>query len=325
MNKKPKIAVIGAGLAGVSLATQLSEFAEITVYEKSRGAGGRMSVRRSNSLSFDHGAQFFTARSEPFQRVVNDALAANAIVQWTPKITNLELHEKPFKREWFEPHYRGSNGMNSLAKFMAADLNINPGIRVDHLNHEANSWFLIGEEGQPIGPFDWVISAVPAPQALDLIPDTFVEKGKIENTEFSSCFALMLGFDIPLSLNFESAVIKHPVLAWMSVHDNSLLIHSRNDWASQNIDQKPDWVEAEMKDAVIELLPELAVGSYVAHQVLHRWKFARCERALDQDYLLDGANHLAAIGDWCRGNRVEDAFLSGYMLAEKLKTLFKNC
>ena len=68
MTNQPKIAVIGAGLAGVSLAKNLADFADITLFEKSRGSGGRMSFRRAGPFSFDHGAQFFTARSEPFDQ-----------------------------------------------------------------------------------------------------------------------------------------------------------------------------------------------------------------------------------------------------------------
>ena len=40
MTNQPKIAVIGAGLAGVSLAKNLADFADITLFEKSRGSGG---------------------------------------------------------------------------------------------------------------------------------------------------------------------------------------------------------------------------------------------------------------------------------------------
>ena len=40
-----KIAIIGAGLSGLTAATQLREHAEVTVFEKSRGPGGRMETR----------------------------------------------------------------------------------------------------------------------------------------------------------------------------------------------------------------------------------------------------------------------------------------
>jgi renalase len=318
MTKLPKIAVIGAGLAGVSLAKNLSGFADVRLFEKSRGTGGRMSARRHEKYSFDHGAQFFTARSEPFQSEISNAIQAKKIAEWTPKIVNLELGSKTFKREWFEPHYYGVSGMNSLVKHMATDLSIVRGTKVVRLEMKSASWLLIDEHEQAIGPYDWIVSAVPAPQAVDLLPNSFVTNSKIGEARFSSCFALMLGFEDPVSLNFQAAVITHPVLAWLSTRDgSSLLIHSRNDWATENIDADPQWVETKMYDAIMELLP--SIDSQLTHRDLHRWRYAKCEHALGHDYFLDSDERIAAIGDWCRGGRVEDAFVSGYELAQKLK------
>lgn len=318
MTNQPKIAVIGAGLSGVSLAKNLADVADITLFEKSRGSGGRMSFRKAGPFSFDHGAQFFTARSEPFRSAINDALDAKAIVEWAPKIVNLEIGEKPFKREWFEPHYCGANGMNSLVKHIATDLNVVHRTQIRRLEMKASGWFLIDENEQSIGPYDWVVSAVPAPQAVDLLPDTLIEKNQIGEGKFSGCFAMMLGFERPVSLNFQAAVITHPVLAWLSNHESSsLLIHSRNDWASDHIDADLEWVKSMMHNALKELLPEIA--NETVHHDLHRWRYAKCEQALGRDYCLDSHGQIAAIGDWCRGNRVEDAYLSGYELAQELK------
>lgn len=47
-NDLPKVAVIGAGISGLICARVLVEHGmEVTVFEKSRGIGGRMSTRRS--------------------------------------------------------------------------------------------------------------------------------------------------------------------------------------------------------------------------------------------------------------------------------------
>lgn len=323
MTSLPKIAVIGAGLAGISLAKNLAAFADITLFEKSRGTGGRMSARRREQFSFDHGAQFFTARSEPFQSEISNAIDAKAIVEWIPKIVNLELGAKPFKREWFEPHYCGTNGMNSLAKHMAADLNILHETLVTRLERKSGSWHLINEHEQAIGPYDWVVSAVPAPQAVDLLPNSFVKTNNVEEAQFSSCFAMMLGFEDSISLNFQAAVITHPVLAWLSTRDSSsFLIHSRNDWATKHIEADPDWVKSVMYEAFNELLPR--INRQPGHRDLHRWRYAKCEQSLGHDYLLDSDEQIAVIGDWCRGGRVEDAYVSGYELAQKLKVELKK-
>ncbi|MFK7864880.1 MAG: NAD(P)/FAD-dependent oxidoreductase [Pseudohongiellaceae bacterium] len=317
MKEHPSIAIIGAGLAGIALAQELKGFAKVTLFEKSRGVGGRMSNRRHDLARFDHGAQFFTARSKEFRTAISAALELKSIEEWTPKILTLEANQEPYKREWFEPHFRGASGMNSLAKTLAKDLSIQTGVEVKALSSESSGWVIEDQSGCQSSHFDWVVCSAPAPQATNLLPDQFLHKEKLKDAVFSACFALMLGFDTPLNLNFEAAVIKNPVLAWLSLHNQtSLLVHSQNHWASDNVESDLKWVESEMLGALENLMPEIPKPN---HQSLHRWRFARCETPLETDFLLDTENRLAAVGDWCRGNRVEDAFLSGYKLGQWFK------
>ena len=70
-----KIAIIGAGMAGLTCATRLSAAGhEVSVFDKGRGPGGRMASRRvehgGETFRFDHGAQYFTAREMAFQTQV---------------------------------------------------------------------------------------------------------------------------------------------------------------------------------------------------------------------------------------------------------------
>ena len=59
-----KIAVIGAGLAGITFACKMKGKFDVNVFEKSRGVGGRMSTREENQFTFDHGAQFFKIKKK---------------------------------------------------------------------------------------------------------------------------------------------------------------------------------------------------------------------------------------------------------------------
>lgn len=71
------IAVVGAGIAGLLLARELkARGAEVVVFEKSRGLGGRMATKRVGEAVFDTGAQYFTAKSERFAAQVTELAAA---------------------------------------------------------------------------------------------------------------------------------------------------------------------------------------------------------------------------------------------------------
>ena len=58
-----KVAIIGAGLSGVSIARLIKKKFDIVMFEKSRGVSGRMSTRNMLSFNFDHGAQYFKINS----------------------------------------------------------------------------------------------------------------------------------------------------------------------------------------------------------------------------------------------------------------------
>ena len=54
-----KIAIIGAGLSGLSVAHLLKNHAEVTLFEKARGVSGRMSTRRAEPYFFDTRSTIF--------------------------------------------------------------------------------------------------------------------------------------------------------------------------------------------------------------------------------------------------------------------------
>ena len=86
-NTRLNLAVIGAGLAGLSCAQHLQKAGcRVTVFEKARGPGGRMSTRRADHWQCDHGAQYFTIRDNAFREEVARWEAAGVAALWKPKI-----------------------------------------------------------------------------------------------------------------------------------------------------------------------------------------------------------------------------------------------
>tara|TARA_B110000438_G_scaffold18459_3_gene17136 strand:+ start:2439 stop:3437 length:999 start_codon:yes stop_codon:yes gene_type:complete len=320
-----KIAVIGAGIAGITFARQLAEKANVTVFEKSRGYGGRMSVRRNGRWQFDHGTQFFTARSLQFRQLIEELARQDIVVQWHPKITTIQPGKKPFRREWFEPHYVAKPSMNALVKFMATQLDVRLQTPVIEIAQQGSGWLLKDVNGKGLGNFDFVVCAQPAPQCYELLKDHFAEATRLLKPNYSPCFALMLGFSKPLHLNFDAAVVRESPLGWLGlstsrpgrIDSNAIVAHSSNEWAKESFEQSLEWVQKELLNATQEVLGEHAAK--LVHVGLHRWRYARVEQASEIEFLIDQEKGLAACGDWCLGNRVEDAFLSGLALGKQLE------
>jgi len=321
------IAIIGAGLAGITLARELRGVADVTVFEKSRGYGGRMATRHAEPYQFDHGAQFFTARSAEFKQVLQEVGKQNACALWEPKIVTLQAGNKSFKREWFEPHYVGVPGMNALCKALTSDCPVHLQSEVTSITRESASWRLSGASDISYGVFDWVISAIPSPQALALMPPDFSCRPALKAVDFSPCLALMLGLPSQPALPFAAAVVRESPIGWIAVDSSksgrarasSIVIHSDNDWARSHVDTGAEEVSELLLAALREVMGD--AEEKAENRALHRWRYARAESFVGADYLLDGDKKLAACGDWCLGNRVEDAFASGLRLGEKLKLI----
>jgi renalase len=325
-----QIAIIGAGLSGLVLARELQEHADVTVIEKSRGAGGRMATRREGDFAFDHGAQFFTARSKSFKAFLRSFTARGTVKPWEPQVLTFEAGKKPYKRDWFETHYVGSPGMSSMCSEMAQDLHIVFGKRAVTLLPAGNGWHIVMLDGQVSGVFDWVISTLPAPQMQELMGTHLCGLGQellesLAAVIFEPCYALMLGFDIPQRFGFGAARIKDPVLEWISINSSkpgrtlqqTMVIHSTAEWAAARMDIDPAQVETDMLSALQRVLPQmLPKPEYIS---LHRWRFAAAASPLEQASVLDVTSGLGFCGDWCIGNRAEAAYTSAMDMAGQLR------
>ena len=183
-----RLAVIGAGMAGVSCARQLAQAGwSVTLLDKSRGWGGRMATRKTEFGSFDHGAQYFTVRDARFEQLVGEL--GELVQPWAPETMRvldqegLALAASPAAAE---THWVASPGMSALARALGAPLadgslgaSVSFGTQVKRIERDAihpDQWQLRceGAEGaqQVLGGFDRVVLALPQPQALELLQES---------------------------------------------------------------------------------------------------------------------------------------------------------
>jgi len=320
-----KIAVIGAGLSGLTFAHGLKDVAQISVFEKARGVGGRMSTRYADPYQFDHGAQYFTARSKAFQDFLKPHIESGLVQAWEPKVVTLEAGEKPYKRDWFEPHYVAAPRMNMLCKALAADLDVSIKVEIATLEQRLEGWVLQDKDGESYGPFDWVISSAPCHQAVNLIPPQFEGYNQIADAKMAGNYTLMLGLKGAWGNGWQAAEVKNSPLGWVALNshkpdrdtESSLVVQSTNDWAETHIEDV-EGAKAAMIEAlhgVVQKLPDYEVLGF------HRWRYASAPEASGEPCLVDASMQLGVCGDWLIKGRVEGAYTSGVELAKALRDI----
>ncbi len=313
--RRKRIAVIGAGMAGLSCARLLhaGDF-DVMLFDKGRRPGGRLASRRIEGLRFDHGAQYATARGAAFQAFL--AGAGERVAAWNPDSAR--------------PRWVGLPGMSALAEAAARSGvgTLLPLRQVTFIERASAGWLVhhqdaravrpgtIGRSGEPAGPFDRVVLALPAPQAAPLLAASGHEFAvPVAAVVMDPCWAVMLAY-VERQPGADMRTLDGP-LCWIA-RDSSRpgrpgspdcwVAHGSAAWSAARLEREPDAVLADLHAAF-----SVATGIEAApiHRAAHRWRYARTQRPLGQACLSDPAAGLVVCGDWCLGGRVEAAFDSG--------------
>ena len=322
----PRVAVIGAGLSGLVCARTLVDHGfEVSVFEKSRGVSGRMSTRRIEcDVSFDHGAQYFTARDERFRRYVESWIHDGLVQRWAEGIVVLD--QGTVREEKNNAHrFVAVPGMNALGKHLAADLDVHLQIQVAAPQRVNQRWMLSTIDGDDLGKFDFVVVAVPSHQATTLLQNAPALAKASESCHMAPCWALMMSFPQSLDLPYAGAFVHNSPLSWIarnsskagrSAEPETWVAHASAEWSHAHIELRPD-------ETLPLLLNEFwkatgATACVPEYSSAHRWRYAIPTNPLSVSCLFDSSLQIGACGDWCGGPRVEGAFLSGMAIAGRV-------
>ncbi len=304
------ILVIGGGMAGLSAATALAPAgAHIIVLDKGRGPGGRMAARRveiaGQQVSFDHGAQYFTARDPAFRETVAAWEQVGVAARWPAA---------------GEDAWVGTPGMNACVRHMAAGLDVRWNVRAERLLRDGRLWQV--EAGEAVFTADTVLVAVPAEQAAvllaDIVPDFAARAASVAS---APCWAVMADFPelLPVADTYRSDTA--PV-SWAARNSAKPGRSGTESWVIHASPARSRALIDLPKDEVARLLLAdffAATGTAPAapqHLDAHRWLYAQPEARKGVGPLFDAGLRIGIAGDWLHSPRVEGAWLSGRALAE---------
>ncbi|GGU63685.1 FAD-dependent oxidoreductase [Pseudomonas laurentiana] len=319
------IAIIGAGIAGLSAAQALQKAGQtVHLFDKGRGSGGRMASKRSEAGALDLGAQYFTARDRRFLAQVQEWQAHGSVAEWKPHLYNYNAGQlTPSPDE--QVRWVGVPRMSAITRALLKDSTVNFNCRIAEVFRGKHYWHLQDTEGCSHGPFSRVIIAVPAPQATQLLTAAPKLAATVASVQMDPTWAIALGFENPLDTPLQGCFVQDGALEWLArnrskpgrdEHFDTWVLHATANWSKQHIDLS--------KEAVIEqLLGNFAelIGCAVpapSFSLAHRWLYARPSSNHEWGALADADLGLYACGDWCLSGRVEGAWLSGQEAARRL-------
>jgi len=314
MSKELPVLIIGAGIAGLSAAQRLAEAnLPVLVLDKGKGVGGRMATRRVGEAVFDHGAQFFSAKTPDFQRFVGSAAELGIAREWWPGIADTR-----------HPRWVGTNGMNAVTKFLAETQSVHQGKKVSQIQAISGGWRVSTDDHETLDGAALLIT-IPAPQALDLLENSGIHlpENPLRQIAYHPCLALMATLDRPSSIPSPGGLQTNgAVVSWLA--DNfqkgiskvpSVTIHASPDFSRKHLDGDLQEAGKLMLEAVQVFLNPAEVLEW--H--IHRWRYSLAyERHPAPFFEAEAAAPLLFGGDGFGIGNVEGAYLSGLAMAEQV-------
>ena len=310
-----RVAIIGAGLAGLIAGRELVRGgADVIVFDKGRSPGGRLATRRIGGATLDHGAQFFTVRSPAFAAQVAEWQERGLVHVWNQGFDGADGH----------PRYVATNGMSSLAKDLAANLDVHCSTMAFAIRDEpdANSVTVVIDDGTT-HTVDAVIVTCPVPQAFALMIDGAIELDEtLFRTDYDRTVGLLVRLDGPAAI---------PVSGGIQDADESFSFIGDN--ASKGVSAEPavtfhanpTWSEAHWDDEDHTLVDQLIAAAQpwlgnasILEHSLKKWRLATPRSIWPDPCWTTSNGRVVVAGDAFAGPKIEGAHNSGLAAAHTL-------
>uniref|UniRef100_A0A672FEY9 Renalase, FAD-dependent amine oxidase n=1 Tax=Salarias fasciatus TaxID=181472 RepID=A0A672FEY9_SALFA len=284
-----RVLIVGAGLTGslcaCLLRRELQSKVHIVVWDKSRGAGGRMSTSRSpdpSSHPADLGAQYISATpayAQSHQSFYSELLAAGVLKP-------LDCIIEGLKQKDISYNYVTPLGMSSLVKHFLSE----SGKHTPDCTRRGASWEVKRKVGES-ETFDAVVLTMPVPQILQLEGDvgpllSVQQKQQLDGVAYSSRFALALFFPPDAVFSFpwgaryvsESDCIRYIAVDPRKCRSDpagrgpSMVVHTSVPFGVEHLEEDKEEVKPVILQELYKLLPDLPQPISIK---CHKWRYSQ--------------------------------------------------
>lgn len=313
------VVVVGAGLSGLIAARSLSSDGhQVIVLDQARAPGGRLATKQAGQATFDHGAQFFTTRSDEFKAAVSNWCEDDLVSEWCTGFETSDGYAR----------YKATGGMSQLAKSLAEPLDVRLRSQVGSIIPQSQDW-AVSFNVPELAPVhaDAVVLACPVPLALTMLSNGGANllndaREKAQAIRYHRVIAAMVQTRKAPDLGPVGAQ-QQPDEPFSFIADNQLkgissapattfhLSHEASEALWKTKDKK---LQAELAGPLASVLGDQTITGFA----IKRWHHAGPVQAIEDRALLIATSPRAAIlcGDAFGGPKIEGAFLSGLAAAK---------
>ncbi|MCA0985348.1 FAD-dependent oxidoreductase [Halobacillus yeomjeoni] len=308
-----ELTIVGAGLSGISAARRLIKQGRenFILVDKGKSVGGRLATRRVAEGKADHGAQFFTVRTDELEDEVKGWLDQGWVKRW-------------FGEKY--PRYTAVDGMNQLAKQLAEKTPVSLHTKVSKIVQLNDVYYLYDDAGNE-WKSDKVLLTMPVPQIVELLKNSNVEVQpaalkQLKNVYFNPTYVGIFQFKSSTRLPENGHVDQGLPIGVERLVDHQKKGISKSPIVS--VYMEGDWSRRHYgEDYVMTLIKENTEKFFdwddLESEQLKRWRYAEASKTIEQSYMdLTGEGTLVAAGDAflrptdkAGRTRFESAFLSG--------------
>lgn len=337
--RRARVAVIGAGIAGLMCARILSDHGiEVEIFEKSRGPGGRAATRRLESGGLvDHGPPYALIRGARWQPMLEAWEQDGVLARWEGRIVRWDGRVATELRDGVR--WIGARGMNGLGKHLAEGVRLHLQSRVARVftradgQHEIDVRNLsaISENAQGStassvssgaddaqgtlnthGPYDVVLWNCPPAQVMPMVPQECGWRAYLEGVTMKPCWAMLFSLASRWEMPWDGAWVQDPIIAWIGRESSKpgrgaglddWVVHATAEWTRDHLDLAPEVVQQALWRRLVELSP-VELSEPVTHR-MHRWMYSTTDIEGNRvfgdglGYGWDETLRMGVCGDWC--------------------------
>ena len=315
--------ILGSGISGSTIANLLSKKYSVHVFDKARGPGGRSSNKRLKSnLSFDHGVQYISPKSKLFTKFIQNLYKKNILKTWDENHLDFTFEKKPFSSK-----YIGKKANNDLVKYNLIGIKQSFASPIIKINFKKYFWEITLKNGC-VHQSKSLILTCPYPQLKKLAKNYLDKKLLKLKIQMQPNITVMIAFKNQKNPPISSIKFDDDMMAWAANENSKKRFNSSINlwtlqatlkWSKKTINRYK--TDNSIMEKLINRFVKLSgfEKKKIIFKKIHGWKYSYNFEKTPYLSVWNKKYNLGICGDWLNGPKVENAWLSAYDLAKKIK------